>query len=63
MNKGVTLIPPFIIKASLETDSFIPADTGFHHHREAEFEFTVEEPEPIIIPKETFDDEEDAATA
>jgi DNA-directed RNA polymerase subunit beta' len=41
----------------------IPAGTGFHHHREAEFEFTVEEPEPIIVPKETFDDDEDAATA
>jgi DNA-directed RNA polymerase subunit beta' len=41
----------------------IPAGTGFHHHREAEFEFTVEEPEPIIIPKESFEDDEDAATA
>lgn len=30
---------------------------------EAEFEFTVEEPEPIIAPKETFEDDEDAATA
>ena len=29
----------------------IPAGTGFYHHREAEFEFTVEEPEPIIVPK------------
>ncbi|MEO5916672.1 MAG: DNA-directed RNA polymerase subunit beta', partial [Luteolibacter sp.] len=41
----------------------IPAGTGFYHHREAEFEFTVEEPEPIIAPKESFDDDEDAATA
>ncbi len=41
----------------------IPAGTGFHHHREAEFEFTVEEPEPIVVPKESFDDDEDAATA
>ena len=41
----------------------IPAGTGFHHHRESEFEFTVEEPEPIVVPKETFDDDEDAATA
>ena len=49
-------------KASLETDSLISAGTGFHHHREAEIEFTVEGPEPIIIPKETFDDE-NAATA
>ena len=41
----------------------IPAGTGFYHHREAEFEFTVEEPEPIIPEKETFEDDEDAATA
>ncbi|MEO7101176.1 MAG: DNA-directed RNA polymerase subunit beta', partial [Luteolibacter sp.] len=41
----------------------IPAGTGFYHHREAEFEFTVEEPEPIVAPKETFEDDEDAATA
>ncbi|RYD18756.1 MAG: DNA-directed RNA polymerase subunit beta', partial [Verrucomicrobiaceae bacterium] len=41
----------------------IPAGTGFHHHRDAEFEFTVEEPEPIIPVKESFDDDEDAATA
>ena len=26
----------------------IPAGTGFHCHRDAEFEFTVEEPEPIV---------------
>lgn len=25
----------------------IPAGTGFHQHRDAEIEFTVEEPEPI----------------
>jgi hypothetical protein len=41
----------------------IPAGTGFYHHREAEFEFTVEAPEPIVAPKETFEDDEDAATA
>jgi DNA-directed RNA polymerase subunit beta' len=41
----------------------IPAGTGFHCHRDATFEFTVEEPEPIIIPKEIFDEEEDSATA
>ena len=41
----------------------IPAGTGFYHHREAEFEFTVEEPEPIVPEKETFEDDEDAATA
>ena len=41
----------------------IPAGTGFYHHREAEFEFTVEEPEPVVAAKETFEDDEDAATA
>jgi hypothetical protein len=41
----------------------IPGGTEFYHHCEAEFEFTVEEPEPIVIPKETFDADEDAATA
>jgi DNA-directed RNA polymerase subunit beta' len=30
----------------------IPAGSGFDCHREAEIEFTVEEPEPIFIPKE-----------
>lgn len=37
----------------------IPAGTGFQHHREAEFEFTVEEPEPIVELHETFDEDED----
>jgi len=41
----------------------IPAGTGFYHHRESEFEFTVEEPEPILPVKETFEDDEDVATA
>jgi DNA-directed RNA polymerase subunit beta' len=41
----------------------IPAGTGFECHREAEFEFTVEEPEPIVIEPETFEDNEDIATA
>jgi DNA-directed RNA polymerase subunit beta' len=40
----------------------IPSGTGFYHHRKAEFEFIVEEPKPIVIPNETFDDG-DAATA
>ena len=40
----------------------IPAGTGFHTHRDSEFEFTVEEPEPIIEEAECFDDD-DAATA
>jgi len=39
----------------------IPAGSGFHCHREAEFEFTVEEPEPIIIPKEIFDEDENSS--
>jgi DNA-directed RNA polymerase subunit beta' len=41
----------------------IPAGTGFPIHREAEFEFTVEEPEPILPVQESIDDEDDAATA
>jgi hypothetical protein len=41
----------------------IPAGTGFPCHREREFEFTVEEPEPIIIPREIVEDDEDSATA
>jgi DNA-directed RNA polymerase subunit beta' len=41
----------------------IPAGSGFHCHREVEFEFTVEEPEPIIIPKEIFDEDENLTTA
>ena len=35
----------------------IPAGSGFDCHREAEIEFTVEEPEPIFIPKEPEGDE------
>jgi DNA-directed RNA polymerase subunit beta' len=41
----------------------IPAGTGFPCHRDSEFEFTVEEPEPILPVRETVDDEDDAATA
>jgi len=41
----------------------IPAGSGFHCHRDATFEFTVEEPEPIVIPKEIFDEDEDSTTA
>jgi DNA-directed RNA polymerase subunit beta' len=41
----------------------IPAGTGFHHHRDSEFEFTVEEPEPIIDVPEVLDDEEDVVSA
>jgi DNA-directed RNA polymerase subunit beta' len=41
----------------------IPAGTGFDRHREAEFEFTVEEPEPVVAVPETFEDNEDIATA
>jgi len=41
----------------------IPAGTGFECHRDAEFEFTVEEPEPIVVEPETFEDNEDIATA
>jgi DNA-directed RNA polymerase subunit beta' len=41
----------------------IPAGTGFHCHRDSEFEFTVEEPEPIIQEREGIDDEEDIASA
>jgi len=37
----------------------IPAGTGFDVHRERTFEFTVEEPEPIIVPKETYGDEDE----
>jgi DNA-directed RNA polymerase subunit beta' len=35
----------------------IPAGSGFDCHREAEIEFTVEEPEPIFVPKEPEGDE------
>jgi DNA-directed RNA polymerase subunit beta' len=41
----------------------IPAGTGFHHHRDSEFEFTVEEPEPIVEEPEVFEDEEDVVSA
>jgi len=41
----------------------IPAGTGFPCHREREFEFTVEEPEPIVIVRERVEDDEDSATA
>lgn len=41
----------------------IPAGTGFPTHRDVEFEFTVEEPEPILPVVETVEDEEDMATA
>ncbi|WAC19420.1 DNA-directed RNA polymerase subunit beta' [Luteolibacter sp. SL250] len=41
----------------------IPAGTGFDTHRDSEFEFTVEEPEPIVEETESFDDDEDAASA
>ena len=43
----------------------IPAGTGFDIHRDSDFEFTVEEPEPIVeTPEETnIDDEEGIATA
>jgi DNA-directed RNA polymerase subunit beta' len=43
----------------------IPAGTGFPLHRDAEFEFTVEEPEPIVqtISKEDEEEQEDTATA
>jgi DNA-directed RNA polymerase subunit beta' len=41
----------------------IPAGTGFHHHRDSEFEFTVEEPEPIIEVPEILEDEEDVVSA
>jgi DNA-directed RNA polymerase subunit beta' len=41
----------------------IPAGTGFHHHRDSEFEFTVEEPEPIIEEPEILEDEEDVVSA
>jgi DNA-directed RNA polymerase subunit beta' len=35
----------------------IPAGSGFDCHRDADIEFTVEEPEPIFIPKEPEGDE------
>jgi DNA-directed RNA polymerase subunit beta' len=41
----------------------IPAGTGFDHHRTSEYEFTVDEPEPVVAERESFADDEDAATA
>ncbi|MEN9974528.1 MAG: DNA-directed polymerase subunit beta, partial [Verrucomicrobiota bacterium] len=41
----------------------IPAGTGFPCHRDSEFEFTVDEPEPIVIARETVEDEDESATA
>jgi DNA-directed RNA polymerase subunit beta' len=41
----------------------IPAGTGFETHREAEFEFTVEEPEPVQHEEPSFEEDEDMATA
>ena len=35
----------------------IPAGSGFDCHRDSEIEFTVEEPEPVFIPKEPQGDE------
>jgi DNA-directed RNA polymerase subunit beta' len=35
----------------------IPAGSGFDCHRDSEIEFTVEEPEPIFVPKEVEGDE------
>ncbi len=43
----------------------IPAGTGFDIHRDADFEFTVEEPEPIVQTREDsepIDDEDGVAT-
>jgi DNA-directed RNA polymerase subunit beta' len=41
----------------------IPAGTGFPIHRDSEFEFTVEEPEPIVQTVDSIEDQEDMATA
>ncbi|MCB1131875.1 MAG: hypothetical protein KDN05_12145, partial [Verrucomicrobiae bacterium] len=41
----------------------IPAGTGFNNHREVEFEFTVEEPEPIVHVEETPEDGEEGGIA
>jgi DNA-directed RNA polymerase subunit beta' len=41
----------------------IPAGTGFPCHRDSEFEFTVEEPEPVVPVRESVEDDEDVATA
>jgi DNA-directed RNA polymerase subunit beta' len=39
----------------------IPAGTGFPNHRDSEFEFTVEEPEPIVQTREEIDEEDAVA--
>ena len=42
----------------------IPAGSGFHLHRDREFEFTVEEPEPVLhVAEPTGDEGEDIASA
>ncbi|MES2996310.1 MAG: DNA-directed RNA polymerase subunit beta' [Verrucomicrobiota bacterium] len=41
----------------------IPAGTGFPIHRDSEFEFTVEEPEPIVQTEERERIDDDAVTA
>jgi len=41
----------------------IPAGTGFPCHRDSTFEFTVKEPEPVVIVREPVEDEDEAATA
>jgi DNA-directed RNA polymerase subunit beta' len=46
-------------KENVIVGQLIPAGTGFHHYRKAEFEFTVEEPEPVIAGRESFEDDED----
>ena len=54
LNPGPVTLTERVRKALLEPDMC---------HREAELEFTVEEPEPIVHVKESIDDEDDAATA
>ncbi|MGJ8676568.1 MAG: DNA-directed RNA polymerase subunit beta' [Akkermansiaceae bacterium] len=41
----------------------IPAGTGFHTHRDTEIEFTVEEPEPIVVESEEIIEESPELTA
>jgi DNA-directed RNA polymerase subunit beta' len=41
----------------------IPAGTGFPCHRDSEFEFTVEEPEPVVHEAEVINEDEESATA
>ncbi|MBM3863567.1 MAG: DNA-directed RNA polymerase subunit beta' [Verrucomicrobia bacterium] len=42
----------------------IPAGSGFHLHRDREFEFTVEEPEPVLhVAEPAGDEDEDIASA